>query len=427
MIDNERKVYKLVDALRIRMGAYNLFSNIVYLLFLKFIVSYGDKLELSSIEAYKTLSSFKRKYDLARVGNEPLRPEDVYDVLNALDRDPRLGTLHLTDASKNYYEIFSDERLSREVLNLLDEFNIDSDSLGDFFEFLLQRCAGDVRRTGEFVTSKSLRLLAKELLEVKSNETYMDCYSGFSSTLLDIENYGSYIGYEINPETALVSKMNLMIHQKHDYDIKVENFLEVDTHASADKVFSDGPLNMVGDRPDLCIRFDIQTRDLDVLSIFKVVDSLKEGGRAVITVPGKVLFSSARGYAQLRKYISENGLKAVIGLPNLWSGTVIPTNVLIIEKGYQGNVEFIDAKALGVSDRRTTILPQEAISKIADCVKKQSDIVGFSKSVDYRDVVCQGTWVPTNYVESESINEYRDVSEIDSELNSLYAELKNNL
>lgn len=427
MIDNERKIYKLVDALRFRMGAYNLFSNIVYLLFLKFIVAYSDRLELSSLEAYKTLSTFKRKYDLARVGNEYLRPEDIYDVLSALDSDPKLGALHLTDAAKNYHEIFSDERVQREVLNLLDEFDLDGEALGDFYEFLLQRCVGDVRRTGEFVTSKSLRLLAKELLEVKSNETYMDCYSGFSSTLLDIGDYGNYLGYEINPETALVSKMNLMIHQKSNYDIIVENFLEADTHEVADKIFSDGPINLVVDRPDLCVKFDVQTRDLDVLSIFKIADSLKEGGKAVITVPGKVLFSTARGYIQLRKYLSENGLKAVIGLPNLWSGTAIPTNVLVIEKGYKGNVEFIDAKSCGVSDRRNTTLPAEAIARISDCIKNQKDVLGFAKSVDYRDVICQGTWVPTNYVEVETKNEYRDINEIDDELGKLYAELKNNL
>ncbi len=426
---NKRQLFRLVDALRIKMGAYNLYSNIVYLLFLKYVASCTDKLELSSVESYKIISIFKRKYDLARVGNEPLRFEDIYEVLSALDKDLKLGNLHFTDAAKNYYEMFSDESVQRDILRVLDEFDFDlnSDLLDDFFELVIQRCAVDVRKTIEFVTNKSLRLLAKQLLEVSENDVYLDCYSGFSSTLFDIENYGSYIGYEINLETALVSKMNLMIRQKNNYDIRVENFLEANTHAIADKVFSDGPISMVGNMPYLCNQFYIKTNDLDVLSIFKVFDSLKENGRAVITVPGKVLFSSSKGYIYLRKHLTENGLKAVVSLPSLWSRTAINTNLLVIEKGYNGDVEFIDAKNSGVLDRRFVTIPLDTIQKIAICIKEKANIPSFAKSVDYRDVICQGTWVPKNYIEVEIENNYREVKDIDHELKQLYLELKNNL
>lgn len=432
MLDIEktnRQLLRLIDSLRLRIGAYNLYSNIVYLLFLKYIVSYADQLDLSNIESYKAVSAFKRKYDSARVGAEPLRPEDIYEVLRALDEDPKLGSIHFVDSFRNYSEIFSDTEIQRDVLRALDDFDIqcDKEYLGNFFELLIYRCIGDVRKTGLSMTNKSLRQLTAMLLNVNDKDRYLDCYCGFSSTLFDIENYGSYIGYEINPETALVSKMNLIMLGKKNYEIIASDFLEEDTHEIADKVFSDGPISMYGNKEHLCLKFGVQTKDLDLLSLYKVLDSTKIGGTAVITVPAKVLFSNSKGYQELRKRFIEEGLKAVISLPPLWAGVAVNTNLLVVEKGYKGNIEFIEAKNLGVSDRRNVSLPIDVIQKIAISVREKVDVQGFSKSEDWRNVMCNGTWLPSKYIEQVVVNNYRSVEKIDDELTDLYAELKKNL
>jgi len=432
MLDIEktnRQLLRLIDSLRLRIGAYNLYSNIVYLLFLKYIVSYSDQLDLYNVESYKIVSVFKRKYDSARVGAEPLRPEDIYEVLRTLDEDPILGSVHFVDSFRNYSEIFSNVEIQRDILRALDDFDVqcDKEYLGNFLELLIYRCIGDVRKTGLSMTNKSLRSLTAMLLDVKENETYLDCYCGFSSTLFDVEKYGSYIGYEINPETALVSKMNLIMLGMKNYNIIAGDFLDEDTHEIADKVFSDGPISLYGNKPYLCDKFGVQTKDLDLLSLYKVLDSTKIGGTAVITVPAKVLFSNSKGYQDLRKRFIEEGLKAVISLPALWPGVSINTNLLVIEKGYKGNVEFIEAKNLGVSDRRNVSLPIDVIRKIAIAVKERADVQGFSKSEDWRTVMCNGTWLPSKYIEQIVVNNYRSVDKIDDELSDLYAELKKNL
>jgi type I restriction-modification system DNA methylase subunit len=46
---------------------------------------------------------------------------------------------------------------------------------------------------------------------------------------------------------------------------------------------------------------EINTKDGDLLILYKVLDSIKEGGRAVIAVPGRVLFSNHPSYEKLRK------------------------------------------------------------------------------------------------------------------------------
>ena len=412
--------YKLVDQLRSKIGAYNFYSNFVCLLFLKYVITYSDTIEFTNINSYKEIISFKRKYDAVRNG-QPLEQEDFYKVLNGIDDEPVLGNLHLINCAKNYIEIFKDEKNQIEVINLIEQldFFTEPEAIGILFEIILKRSEVDVQKTLTCVTNQSLRTLAEGFLKVTEDDVYLDCYSGYSSTLFDISKYKRYIGYEINFETALISKMMLFMNGKKNFEINNENFLENDTHEIADKVFADGPISVRGDYPELCLKFGVQTRDSDVLSIFKIVDSIKEGGTGVITVPGKVLFSDARGYHELRRFLCGNGLKAVISLPPLWAGTMINTNLLVIQKGYKGNVEFVEAKDLGYGDKRNTILSSETIEKIIEHVNEGISETSFSASVDYRDVMCIGSWLPSRYIAFKVDSNYRDVSEIDNELDDL--------
>ena len=420
--------YWFIDQLRFKIGFRNFFSNFICLLFLKYIISYSDKLEFKNINSYKEIMSFKRKYDAARYGY-PLKQEDFYEVLKCIDEEQILGDIRLIYLVENYIEIFRDESSQKEIIELVEhlDFFVEPNAVGDVFESVLKMCATDVRKTMISITNQSLRELAKGLLKVTEKDIYLDCYSGYSSTLFGIDNYGKYIGYEINYETALISKMMLFMSGKKNVDIRVKNFLKEEISEKADKVFADGLISVRGDYSELCEKFGVQTKDGDVLSLFKIIDCVKEGGTAVITVHGKVLFSSANGYQELRRFLCSNGLKAVISLPPLWAGTTINTNILVVQKGYVGNIEFVEAKDLGNGDRRNALLRSGIVDKIIRHVNDNLSEVSFSASVDYRDVMCADIWLPNNYIEFKIENNYRNVSDIDDELDDLYAQLKNNL
>ncbi len=425
----ERKKFGFIDALRRELGAYNLFRNVIYLFFLKYVVTYPDRLGVYDVDGFKAVSAFKRKYDGARMWKEPLNVGDIEEVLRVIDNSSNLGGVRLADAAKNYFGFMSDSCAQVRLLNLLDGIDLqyDKEHLEALLEQLIYRSHIDVRNTGGNVTNKSLRKLASSLLEVKDNETYLDCFCGFSTTLLDVDSYKDYIGYELNADAAAVSKMILIMLGKKNFEIRVDDFYWAETHEIADKVFSDGPICVCREDSPLCAEFGVQTKDMDVLSLYKILDSVKPGGTAVITVPGKTLYSGSRGYGDLRNRFLEAGLKAVISLPGLWSGTSLFTNLLVIRKGYKGNVEFVDAQSLGVSDRRLTLLPPNVIERILNSVKNGIDETDFSKSVTREEVLSKGDWLPTSYLAQEKVCDYRSVETIDSELNSFYEELKKNL
>ena len=172
----------------------------------------------------------------------------------------------------------------------------------------------------------------------------------------------------------------------------------------------------------------LQTKDGNLLILYKVLDSIRFNGTAVIAVPGKVLFSNHPSYIELRRRYLVEGLKAVVSLPPLWSGTVINTNLLVVEKGYNGPVEFIDAQNIGTKDRaRNVVLSKDDIDKIYDAYKNQIEIPGFSRLVKHMEINEKDSWQPTLFVEPIIERTTKNIEDIDAELNSLYEELKNNL
>ena len=103
-----------------------------------------------------------------------------------------------------------------------------------------------------------------------------------------------------------------------------------------------------------------------------MVETAREGtGRVGVIVPHGVLF---RGVAEGRirqKFIQENLLETVIGLPaNLFFGTGIPAAILLFNKGKtHGDVLFIDASREFENGKNQNRLGDEHIDKIVATFK----------------------------------------------------------
>ena len=428
----EDKVNKSIWGLITRLSplSANVYGDIIKLLFIKYIAKYPDEFmhNLNSADYLKTLLEFTRKYDAARSGDNCLTKEDLGAVLRSIDTG-----LSNMQTDVRLYDIvedipyFFDQRTQSMIMNLLDNITIynNQESWKTLLDLLLthsQMIQG--KFSDETSTPVSVRNIAYNLLNISNYEKVLNCYCGYSSLLLGDIKPGKYIGYDTNNNAALISLITSII-LKVESEIYNKDFLYADTHDVADKVFADAPIGLKRDVHTLQEKYQINTKDVDILTIYQAIDSLKDNGVAVCVVPGKVLFSQSKTGETLRNMLLNNGLKAVIMLPALWSRTFINTNMLLIDKSYNGDVMFVKADNLGYKEKRSTSLSQEDIKKIVHSVN--NEVEGISKLVNKQQIVKEATLMPTAYLTNTSKKNVRSVQEIDEELKALYAELKKNI
>lgn len=423
-------IKKLINIIRDQISSFNLFSNTIYLLFLKYLMEYPERVGEKDLIDYKAIFDFKKLFDQARSGKRFLLSSDYELLFNGFD-DKRAAeaAFFFHDLCSTYGQMFSKEDSQCIIFNCLSEFELPgtNDEMRDLFEIVLDACGGDVTRTGIHTTSRSLRKIVSKILDVQSNEIFMDCYCGYSTMLLSIDDYSQYLGFDIDYNSAIVSTMiELMLGKNRSY-IECRDFFEVDYKVS--KIFADAPLSMMAN-PHVMIGspYFEKTKDVNIASLYKGIDSLREGGVGVFTVPSKALYSNTKGYVDFRKFIATSGLRAIVELPAMWPGTSIQTNLLVIEKGYTGNVEFISANEFGTKTRNGIVLSDEEIRSIIKAYRENLNTLAFCASIERAKVMdaeyLSAYWfVPTQKDDVQ----YRDVEEIDNELSALYEQFNKNL
>ena len=417
------------DRIRGIIGYYNFYSRVIKLLFIKYLLTYSDLLDIKDIQSYKAISEFKRKYDEAKNGAFVIGKKNVTELLDSVEFLKKDSNVKLVDLADDL-NFFYDPKMQKDVIASLDSFVLKNDeqSMKEVFDYLLYSSYNDVSRTGSFITGKALRRICMGLLDVKNDDIYMDCYAGFSSSLTEIKDLDryKYIGYEINSDAALISTITCIMMGTPEFEINNEDYLFAETDSRADKVLSDVIFGYKREYSNLAKKYGVTTKDVDVLSFYKAFYSARKDGSVVLAVPGKFLFSTAKAYVELRNRITKEGLRAVISLPPLWQGTSIGTNLIFIDKSYQGDIEFVDATNMKFGDKRESFEIYNA-GNVISAVKEHWIVEGEDNCVDIDTALALGTWLPDRYVNTEKKNYYRPVSEIDKELSLLYAQLKENM
>ncbi len=271
------------------------------------------------------------------------------------------------------------------------------DILGDAYEFLMRKFAQDSGKSkGQFYTPGEVsRIMAKVIGLDKATDPSMTVYDpacGSGSLLIRAADAApmevTIYGQEIDPSTAGLARMNLVLHNKGYGEIKRGS-------AIARPAFSDE------NNPELLKRFDyivvnppfsdkswmhgISIPDVygrysdadfgvppekngDFAWLLHIVKSLKTKGKAAVILPHGVLF---RGNAEatIRKRIIDQGfIKGIIGLPaNLFYGTGIPACILILDKEEAPRREgifMINASKGFIKDGNKNRLREQDIHKI---------------------------------------------------------------
>ena len=314
---------------------------------------------------------------------------DLYvETLAKLSLNPHIPQL--------FRDIFKDAFLpyrSPETLSLfLKEINgftyEHSEDLGDSFEYLLS-VLGSQGDAGQFRTPRHIIDFIVAAIDTEKNDAICDPACGTAGFLISAYKHilsqhdgkddpdnkekpltpdekkqlmNHFVGYDISPDMVRLSRVNMYLHGFPNPTI-----YEYDTLSSEEKwdesfdVMLANPPFMTpkgGIKPHK--RFSVQANRSEVLFVDYILEHLRPNGRAGIIVPEGIIFQSGNAYKQLRKMLIEDGLLAVVSLPqgvfNPYSG--VKTGILLFDKALAKktqNILFIkienDGYGLGAQRR----------------------------------------------------------------------------
>ncbi len=280
-----------------------------------------------------------------------------------------------------FRDIFKDAFLpyrSPETLTLflkeINDFTYNhSEDLGNAFEYLLS-ILGSQGDAGQFRTPRHIIDFIVSVLDPKKNETICDPACGTAGFLISAykhiirQNDGvdekgipnnehpltpdekskmvkNLTGYDISPDMVKLSKVNMYLHGFVEPKI-----FEYDTLSSEEKwdetfdvIMANPPFMSPsgGIRPHK--RFSVQANRAEVLFVDYIKEHLRPNGRAGIIVPEGIIFQSSGAYKQLRKMLVEDGLFAVVSLPqgvfNPYAG--VKTSILFFDNALSKKTDKI--------------------------------------------------------------------------------------
>jgi type I restriction enzyme M protein len=319
------------------------------------------------------LRTLEQRVGPAQNGNTTLgrisgRLSDAYFILDVNKTDTLKRAVSLID----------------ELFRQLDTRSVNSDIMGDIFEYLLEEVK-ESGKNGQFRTPRHIIRFMVQMLNPELGKTVLDpaCGSGgfLLNTLLHWKaehtdkdvlrlewdgtahdalpvwpdgaqfNFSTlFHGYDNDRTMVRIAWMNLILHdlespEVHQLDA-LSKKLDVDKSGTFDYILANPPFTGSVDEGDLSenrVRFPaaegkgkaVITTKSELLFVWLMLDLLRIGGRAAVIVPDGVLFGSTLAHRALRRQLLfENTLEAVVSLPaNMfqpYSG--VKTSILLFQK-----------------------------------------------------------------------------------------------
>jgi type I restriction enzyme M protein len=254
------------------------------------------------------------------------------------------------------------------LLTSIDKIVFENE-FGELFDFLLYELTKSQGRFGgEGALPKELAIFMSQLVNLETNSTVYNPFSGYASLITLQQGRHVFYGEEFNRKTWAIGAMRLLSTDKYldtNYQLvdSIENWNS--KRLKYDLVISSPPFNMRlnGDFEGQFGRI----RTVDSFFIEKGVKAVKEGGKLVVVVSNS--FLSRGGYEEnLRKYlIKDDLLESVISLPSgLLYNTDIPVTVLVLSKSEnrRSQTQFVDGSAFIQGDRKARTLKYDELLKI---------------------------------------------------------------
>lgn len=238
---------------------------------------------------------------------------------------------------------------SPEVLDLfLKEINYfdysHSEELGNAFEYLLS-VMGSQGDAGMFRTPRHIIEFIVDVVNPTKDDKILDPACGTAGFLISAYKHileqhdgkddpkkkekpltpeqkkkltSNFIGYDISPEMVRLSRVNMYLHNFKDPQIIAYNTLadEERWNDKFDVILANPPFMTPKGAGKPHSKFTIQASKSEVLFVDYIMNHLRPRGRAGIIVPDGIVSNSASANNQLRKNLVNDGLFAVVSLPN---------------------------------------------------------------------------------------------------------------
>jgi type I restriction enzyme M protein len=312
------------------------------------------------------------------------------------------------------------------------------DLLGDAYEYLIKMFADDAgKKGGEFYTHKGVVKLIVQLIKPEPKNKVYDPTCGSGGMLVESAKYieeqggkvgdlldASLYGQEKNLGTWAICKINMILHNYSDADIKkgctlaTPKHIEDDELMVFDRVIANPPFSqnkwwdpvevdvktdekgkekapnynkMVSD-PYGRFQYGVPPRGYADLAFFQhMVSVLKQDGKMGIVLPHGVLFRGGSEGKIRKGVLKDDILETVVGLPSkLFYNTGIPASILIVNKAkpahLKNKVIFIDASQNFKEGKNQNSLEVEHVQKIVDAYDKGEEIDKFMRVVDMEEI-----------------------------------------
>lgn len=261
----------------------------------------------------------------------------------------------------------------------LDWYSAKRDGLGDLYEGLLEKNAGETKSgAGQYFTPRPLIDAMVDVMKPQPGEVIQDPAAGTAGFLIAADAYikkhsddlfdlgekraefqrrDAYVGLELVPETRRLALMNCMLHDiegKSDGAVRLGDTLTSDGAKlpKANLILTNPPFGTKkgaggGTRDDLTF----PTSNKQLMFLQHIYRSLVPGGRAAVVLPDNVLFEEGKGRDIRADLMDKCDLHTILRLPTgIFYAQGVKTNVLFFTRG---DTDKANTKRVWVYDLRT--------------------------------------------------------------------------
>ncbi|EJB8474009.1 N-6 DNA methylase [Citrobacter freundii] len=275
--------------------------------------------------------------------------------------DPLITAIY-ADAQTRLREPRHLEQLIRS-LDQIDWFSAQKDGLGDLYEGLLEKNAGETKSgAGQYFTPRALINSMVRCIKPQPGEVIQDPAAGTAGFLIAADQYikantddlydlsdkervfqknKAFIGVELVPSTRRLALMNCLLHGMEGDEkgvVHQGNALGMagQSLAKADIILANPPFGTSKGGEASITRDDLtySTSNKQLAFLQHIYRNLKPGGRAAVVLPDNVLFEAGVGADVRRDLMNKCNLHTILRLPTgIFYAQGVKTNVLFFTKG----------------------------------------------------------------------------------------------
>ncbi len=361
-----------------------------------------------------------------------LRQNDIEYVLGTIEKSLSIKGNTLIDRFRPSSYAFEKLYALNDSHNIKTPFyklDITSDE-GDIYEYLfiknLARFSGINPKVAE---------VAARILKLKDWETFSDFMSGTALTTEIItkgKDNVDLILADNYPNAYALSALYLFLTDRKGKAIYEDSISEenIESGLKADKVF----VTPQRGKKLPGVKYNgMFLSEIAYAAVIKAAYTLKEHGKAVLSLTSSFAFGTKYYGEEIRKYLVKNNyVSAVILLPNLYKFLNTPNILLVLSKDEKSDILMVDLTHKEKDEDwfyyeksyETLSLRDKAVEKIEILERERKEEEGISILVD-KERVRENAYnlLPSFYIENKTAT-FRSLEEINKDIEGVIKELK---